>query len=117
MSRPEQCLGSKTKFAGQNCPVRILRDSKEFSNQLDIAVKLNQHFINVGPNLAKVIRNTAGDLSISDDINDIESVMNYEMTKVLNYCSITKLSVNMKKTNFMLITSPLKNVTHKHFKF
>ena len=54
---------------------------------------------------------------ISDDINDIESVMNYEMTKVLNYCSINKLSVNMKKTNFMLITSPLKNVTHKHFKF
>ena len=54
---------------------------------------------------------------ISDDINDIESVMNYEMTKVLNNSSINKLSVNMKKTNFMLITSPLKNVTHKHFKF
>ena len=54
---------------------------------------------------------------ISDDINDIESVMNYEMTKVLNYCSINKLSVNMKKTNFMFITSPLKNVTHNHFKF
>ena len=28
----------------------------------------------------------------SDDINDIESVMNSEMTKVLNYCSINKLS-------------------------
>ena len=54
---------------------------------------------------------------ISDDINDIESVMNYEMTKFLNYCSINKLSVNMKKTNFMLITSPLKNVTHKYLKF
>lgn len=33
----------------------------------------------------------------SDDVNDIESVMNCEMTRVLNYCSITKLSVNMKK--------------------
>ena len=33
----------------------------------------------------------------SDDINDIESVMNCEMTRVLNYCSINKLSVNMKK--------------------
>ena len=32
-----------------------------------------------------------------DDINDIESVMNCEMTRVLNYCSINKLSVNMKK--------------------
>ena len=45
---------------------------------------------------------------ISDDINDIESVMNYEMTKVLNYCSINKLSVNMKKTNFMLKPHHLK---------
>ena len=47
----------------------------------------------------------------SDDINDIESVMNCEMTRVLNYYSINKLSVNMKKTNFMLITSPRKKVT------
>ena len=37
--------------------------------------------------------------------------MNCEMTKVLNYCSINKLSVNMKKTNFMLITSSRKKVT------
>ena len=29
----------------------------------------------------------------SDDINDIESVINCEMTRVLNYCSINKLSV------------------------
>ena len=42
----------------------------------------------------------------SDDVNDIESVMNCEMTRVLNYYAINKLSVNMKKTNFMLITSP-----------
>ena len=47
----------------------------------------------------------------SDDVNDIESVMNCEMTRVLNYCSTNKLSVNMKKTNFMLITSPRKKVT------
>ena len=33
----------------------------------------------------------------SDDINDIESVMNCEMSRVLNYCSINRLSVNMKK--------------------
>ena len=54
----------------------------------------------------------------SDDINCIESVMNCEMTKVLNYCSINKLSVNMKKTNFMLITSSRKKVSsYKYFKF
>ena len=55
----------------------------------------------------------AGDANIfyiSDDINDIESIMNCEMTGVLNYCSINKISVNMKKTNFMLLNSPRKKV-------
>ena len=33
----------------------------------------------------------------SDDINDIESVINCEMTRALNYYSMNKLSVNMKK--------------------
>ena len=33
----------------------------------------------------------------SDDINDIESVMNCDLTRVLNYRTINKLSVNMKK--------------------
>ena len=33
----------------------------------------------------------------SDDINDIESVMNCDLIRVLNYCTINKLSVNMKK--------------------
>ena len=33
----------------------------------------------------------------SDDTNDIESVINCEMTRALNYYSINKLSVNMKK--------------------
>lgn len=47
----------------------------------------------------------------SDDINDIESVMICKKGRVLNYCSINKLSINMKKTNFMLITSSRKKVT------
>ena len=33
----------------------------------------------------------------SDDINDIESVINCEINRVLNYYSRNKLSVNMKK--------------------
>jgi len=50
--------------------------------------------------LFKSFRLFADDVNIfytSDDINDIESVMNCEMTRVLNYYSINKLSVNMKK--------------------
>lgn len=48
--------------SGQNCPVRIIRNNKEFTNQSDIAEQCNQHFVNVGPNLAKAIpQSTNGD--------------------------------------------------------
>ena len=43
----------------------------------------------------------------SDDINYVETVMNCEMTRVLSYRPINKISLNMKKkTSFMLINSP-----------
>ena len=35
-------------------------------------------------------------------------VMNRELKKVFDYCVLNKLSVNMNKTNFMLITSSKK---------
>jgi hypothetical protein len=34
--------------------------------------------------------------------------MNTELKKVLDYCSINKLAVNMKKTNFMVISPNTK---------
>ena len=33
----------------------------------------------------------------SDDINDIETVMNCEMSRIVRYCTINKLSVNTKR--------------------
>jgi hypothetical protein len=42
------------------------------------------------------------------DPKKLELVMNTELKKVLDYCSINKLSVNMKKTNFMVISSNTK---------
>ena len=45
----------KRKNKGQNCPVRIIRNNKEFTSQSDTAEQFNQHFVNVGPNLAKAI--------------------------------------------------------------
>ena len=36
--------------------------------------------------------------------------MNEEIKLVLKYCSINKLSVNFKKTNYMLITSSKKKI-------
>ena len=36
--------------------------------------------------------------------------MNEEIKLVLKYCTINKLSVNFKKTNYMLITSSKKKI-------
>ena len=46
--------------------------------------------------------------------NEVEFPMNEEIKLVLKYCSINKLSVNFKKTNYMLITSSKKKNTFKY---
>ena len=51
----------KRKYKGQNCPVRIVRNNKVFTNQSYIVEQFKQHFINVGPNLAKTIHSTDDD--------------------------------------------------------
>ena len=38
--------------------------------------------------------------------------MNSELQIVSNYCNLNKLSINMRKTNFMIITSPQKPTIH-----
>ena len=38
--------------------------------------------------------------------------MSSELQKVINYCNLNKLSINMRKTNFMTITSPQKPAIH-----
>ena len=53
---------NRRKTKGPNCPARIIRNNKEFTNQSDIAEQFNQHFVNVGPNLAKAVpQSTDGD--------------------------------------------------------
>ena len=42
--------------------------------------------------------------------NEVEFTMNEEIKLVLKYCAINKLSVNFKKTNYMLITSSKKKI-------
>ena len=43
-----------------------------------------------------------------DNLKELESIMNDELKLVLKYCVINKLSVNFKKTNYMLISSSRK---------
>ena len=43
----------KRKTKGlSNCPSRIIRDNKVYTNGLDIATQFNHHFTNIGANLA-----------------------------------------------------------------
>ena len=44
----------------------------------------------------------------SKSYNELEKVMNEELKLVLRYCAINKLSVNLKKTNFMVVTNKRK---------
>ncbi len=58
--------------------------------------------------------------------NELETVMNEEIQALLKYCAIKKLSVNFKKTNYIVFRSPkrknitihLKNITQEsHVKY
>ena len=36
--------------------------------------------------------------------------MNDELERIFHYCAVNKLSINLKKTNFMVITSQKKKI-------
>ena len=42
------------------------------------------------------------------DLKTLEHVMNSELAKVKRWCDINKLSINMSKTNFMIVKSTRK---------
>ena len=48
----------------------------------------------------------------SKNLKELESTMNQELQKVKNWCDINKLSINLKKTNFMLIKSVQKKIEY-----
>ena len=53
----------------------------------------------------------AGDTNMfysSTDPEQLQSVINEELGKVLKFCAANMLSINFKKTNYMIITSPKK---------
>ena len=47
----------------------------------------------------------------SKNCADLEQIVNDELINVLKYCNTNKLSINFKKTNFMLIASPRRKAT------
>ncbi|CAH3175140.1 unnamed protein product, partial [Porites lobata] len=48
-----------------------------------------------------------GDMNI-DFLRDLEKTINEEFNHLLSYCSANKLSVNVKKTHYMTVSSPQK---------
>ena len=44
----------------------------------------------------------------SKDPEQLQSVINEELGKVLKFCAANMLSINFEKTNYMIITSPKK---------
>ena len=47
----------------------------------------------------------------SDNVKDLETVMNEEFKAIIRYYSVNKLSVNLKKTHYMVITSAKKKIS------
>ena len=46
----------------------------------------------------------------SNSLQDLEKTINEEFNHLLSYCSANKLSVNFKKTHYMTISSPQKQI-------
>ena len=70
-------------------------------------------YINDMPNCSKKLsfRIFADDTNIfysSTNIREVENVMNEELTNIRRCCAINKLSINLKKTNFMIISAKRK---------
>ena len=50
----------------------------------------------------------------SDKVQHLETVMNEEMKLVFKYCTINKLSINLAKTNYMVISSYIFKIKWKY---
>ena len=85
-------------------------------------------YINDMPNCSNKLqfRLFADDTNVfysNSSIDEVESVMNIEIEKLFRYRATNKLSVNLKKTNFMLITNfnkksrdiQIKNIEKRDF--
>ena len=72
-------------------------------------------YINDMPNCSSKLsfRIFADDTNVfysNTNIEDVENVMNIEIEKIFRYCATNKLSINLEKTNFMVITNSNKKV-------
>ena len=70
-------------------------------------------YINDLPNCSeflsfKIFADDTNLFASAKDIKSLELQMNLELKKVKEWCDINKLSINLKKTNYMIVKSPRK---------
>ena len=61
--------------------------------------------INDLPNCFKIFADDTNVFASAKDLKTLEHVMKSELVKVKKWCDINKLSINLGKTNFMIIKS------------
>ncbi|KXJ05275.1 RNA-directed DNA polymerase from mobile element jockey [Exaiptasia diaphana] len=79
-------------------------------------------YINDLPNCSdklkfKIFADDTNLFASAKDLKTLESTMNYELAKVKEWCNTNKLSINMSKTNFMIIKSAKKKDVTINIKF
>ena len=70
-------------------------------------------YINDLPNCSdklcfKIFADDTNVFASARDLKSLEHLMNSELAKVKKWCDVNKLSINMDKTNFMIIKSARK---------
>jgi hypothetical protein len=57
----------------------------------------------------RIFGNDTNIFASSKSIKDLQILMNEELTKVIKWCDLNKLSINIKKTNYMIVGNlPIK---------
>ena len=92
--------------------LRVLRLSKPCNTHfLNSFLLLEMLFIARAERKKLTFRIFADDTNMfysSKDPEQLQSVINEELGKVLKFCAANMLSINFKKTNYMIITTPKK---------
>ena len=70
-------------------------------------------YINDLPRSSMIFADDTNMFYSSKNSEELQSVVNEELGKVLKFCAANMLSTNFKKTNYMIITSPKKKTNIK----
>ena len=101
----------KRKTKGQTCPSRIVRNNKTYTSKSDIAEQFNQHFINVGPSLARIIEpNNDNPTQFIKPLTSsfvMSNVTELEVCQLFSNLDDNKASINIPNKLIKIACNPL----------